>query len=89
MLIITAVFSGEMFSNFAFQMSELMKKGGQTRCQWCQYIVGCSNIVEGSILVMMMARRVGLASVTSEFFWIRFRLTVRRLRGLCWASIVC
>ena len=29
-------------------------------------IAGCSNIVEGSILVMMMARRVGFASVTSE-----------------------
>ena len=37
---------------------------------------------------MMMARRVGLATVRSEFFSIRFRLAVRRLRGLCWASIV-
>ena len=45
--------------------------------------------VEGSILVMMMARRVGFATVTLEFVWIRFRLRVRRLRGLCWASIVC
>ena len=45
--------------------------------------------VEGSILVMMMARRVGFASVTSELVSIRFRLAVRRLRGLCWASIVC
>ena len=45
--------------------------------------------VEGSILVMMMARRVGFATVTSEFVSIRFRLAVRRLRGLCWASIVC
>ena len=45
------------------------------------YIAGCSNIVEGSILVMMMARRVGFASVTSELVSIRFRLAVRRLRG--------
>ena len=45
--------------------------------------------VEGSILVLMMARRVGLATVRSEFVSFRFRLAVRRLRGLCWASIVC
>ena len=45
--------------------------------------------VEGSILVLIMARRVGLATVRSEFVSIRFRLAVRRLRGLCWASIVC
>ena len=45
--------------------------------------------VEGSILVMMMARRVGFATVTSDLVSIRFRLAVRRLRGLCWASIVC
>ena len=45
--------------------------------------------VEGSILVMMMARRVGFATVRSEFVSIRFRMAVRRLRGLCWASIVC
>ena len=44
--------------------------------------------VDGSFLVMMMARRVGFATVTLEFVWIRFRLAVRRLRGLCWASIV-
>ena len=44
--------------------------------------------VEGSIFVMMMARRVGFAIVTSEFVSIRFRLALRRLRGLCWASIV-
>ena len=37
--------------------------------------------VEGSISVMMMARRVGFASVTSELVSIRFRLAVRRLRG--------
>ena len=49
----------------------------------------CSNTVEGSILVMMIARGVGFATVTSEFVSIRFRLAVRRLRGLCWASIVC
>ena len=45
--------------------------------------------VEGSILVIMIARRVGFATVTSEFVSIRFRFVVRRLRGLCWASIVC
>ena len=45
--------------------------------------------VEGSILVLMMARRVGLANVRSELVSIRFRLAVRRLCGLCWASIVC
>ena len=44
---------------------------------------------EGSILVIMMARRVGFATVTSEFVSICFRLAVRRLRGLCWASLVC
>ena len=44
---------------------------------------------EGSILVMMMAKLVGFATVRSEFVWIRFRLSVRRLRGLCWACIVC
>ena len=44
---------------------------------------------EGSIFVTMMARRVGFATVTPEFVLIRFRLAVRRLRGLCWASIVC
>ena len=37
--------------------------------------------VEGSILDMMMARRVGFANVTSELVSIRFRLAVRRLRG--------
>ena len=45
--------------------------------------------VEGSILVMMMARRVGFATVTSDFVSIRFRLAVRRLRGLWWVSKVC
>ena len=45
-------------------------------------------MVEVSILVMMMARCVGFETVRSEFVWIRFRLAVRRLRGLCWASIV-
>ena len=44
-------------------------------------MAGYSNIVEGSILVTMMARRVGFVTVTSEFVWIRFRLAVRRLRG--------
>ena len=45
--------------------------------------------VEGSILVIMMARLVRFQTVTSEFVSIRFRFAVRRLRGLCWASIVC
>ena len=45
--------------------------------------------VEGSILVMMMARCIGFATVTLEFVWIGFRLAVRRLCGLCWASIAC
>ena len=45
--------------------------------------------VEGSILVMMMARCVGFDTVRSEFVSICFRMAVRRLRDLCWASIVC
>ena len=45
--------------------------------------------VEGPILDLMMARRVGFATVTSEFVSIRFRFALRRLRSLCWASIVC
>ena len=45
--------------------------------------------VEGLILVMMIARRVGFATITSEFVSIRFRFAVRRLRGLCCTSIVC
>ena len=46
-------------------------------------------MVEGSILVMMMRDVSVFQLVTSEFVWIRFRLAVRRLRGLCWASIGC
>ena len=45
--------------------------------------------VQSSNLVMMMTRRIGFANVTSEFVSICFRLAVRRLRSLCWASIVC
>ena len=45
--------------------------------------------VEGSVVVMIMARCIGFATVTSEFVSYRFRMAVRRLRGLCWASIVC
>ena len=45
--------------------------------------------VESSILVLMITRRVGLATVRSEFVSICFRLALRRLRGLYWASIVC
>ena len=37
----------------------------------------------------MMARSVGFATVLSHLVSIRFRLAVRRLLGLCWASIVC
>ena len=29
---ITAVFPGEMFSDLAFEIAQLMNKGGQTRC---------------------------------------------------------
>ena len=43
---------------------------------------GTQTVVEDSNLVMMMARRVGFATVRSEFVLIRFRLAVRRLRGL-------
>ena len=32
MLIITAVLTGEMLSDLASQIAQLMKKGGQTRC---------------------------------------------------------
>ena len=45
--------------------------------------------VEGSILVMMLVRRVRFATVTSEFVWIRLRLATRQLRRLCLTSIVC
>ena len=48
-----------------------------------------SVVVEGSIFVMMMGRRVGFATATSEFVSIRFRLAGRRLRGLYWAFTVC
>ena len=48
-----------------------------------------SLVAEGSILVMMMAKLVGFATLRSDFVWIRFRLAVRRLRGLCWTCIVC
>ena len=48
-----------------------------------------SVVVEGSILVMMRDRRVCFGTVTSEFVSIRFRLAVRRLRALFWASILC
>ena len=45
--------------------------------------------VDCSILVMMIARRDGFATVTWEFVSIRFRLAVRQLRGLWWVSKVC
>ena len=45
--------------------------------------------IECSILVMMMARQVGFATVTWEFVSIRFRLAVRQLHGLWWVSKVC
>ena len=48
-----------------------------------RHFVVSSVDVEGSSLVMMMARHVGFATVTWEFVSIRFRLAVRRLRGLC------
>ena len=40
-------------------------------------------------MVMMMARRVSFATVSLEIVSIRFRLAVRRLRGLCTTFIVC
>ena len=49
---------------------------------------GPQTVVDGSILVMMIARRVDFATVRSEVVSIHFRLAVRRLLGLCWASIV-
>ena len=52
------------------------------------FLVASVN-VEGSILVMMMARCVGFATVRSEFVWIRFRLAVRRLKVYVGAAIVC
>ena len=39
--------------------------------------------------MMMMARRTGFSTVTSDFVSIRIRLVVRRLRGLSLTSIVC
>ena len=45
--------------------------------------------VEGSNLIIMMARLVRFPTITSEFVSIRFRLAVRRLRSSCWTSIVC
>ena len=32
MLIITAIFPGEMLSDLAVEIAQMMKKGGQTRC---------------------------------------------------------
>ena len=49
---------------------------------------GPRTAIEGSILVRIIARRVDFATVRSEFVSSRFRLAVRRLRGLCWASIL-
>ena len=49
---------------------------------------GTETVVEGLILVLMMAKRVGFATVRSEIVSIRFKLAVRRLRGFFWASIV-
>ena len=46
---------------------------------------GTQTVVEDSILVSMMAD----VSVCNCKVGIRFRLAVRRLRGLSWASIVC
>ena len=52
------------------------------------FLVASVNL-EGLNFVIMMARRVGFGTVTSEFVLICFRFAVRRLRYLCWASIVC
>ena len=32
MIVITAVFPGEIFSELAFEIAQLMKKNGKTRC---------------------------------------------------------
>ena len=50
---------------------------------------GTQTVVEGLILFLMITRRVGFATVRSDFVSIRFRFAVKRLRGLCWASKVC
>ena len=49
---------------------------------------GTQTVVEDLILVLMMAKRVSFATVRSDIVSIRFKLAVRRLRGLFWASIV-
>ena len=51
------------------------------------FLVASVN-VEGSNLVLMMARRVDFATVRSEFVSIRFKVAGKRLLGLCWASII-
>ena len=50
--------------------------------------MGASNVVDGSIFIMMMVRHVNF-TVTSDFISIRFRLALTGLRSLCWASTVC
>ena len=50
--------------------------------------LGPQTVVEGSILVMIIARRVDFATVRSEFVSIPFKLAVRRLLGLCSGFIV-
>ena len=49
---------------------------------------GTQTVVEGLILVLIMASCVSFATVRSDIVSIRFKLAVRRLRGLFWASIV-
>ena len=56
-------------------------KKARQRFSHCKAFVVASIDVEGSILVMMIARRVGFATVTSEFVSIRLRMAVRQLRG--------
>ena len=89
MLIKTAVFPGEIALRLGVSDCAIDEKRYTNEMLRCQYIAGCSNIVEGSVVVIMMARRVGFATVTSEFVSIRFRLAVIRMRGLCWAFIIC
>ena len=78
-----------MLLNLAFELSQLKKKVDKRDVKGASILRGTQTVVEGSILVLMMARRVCFATVRSEFFSICFKLAVRRLRGLCWVSVVC
>ena len=56
MLIITAVFPGEMLSNLAFQICSIdEKRWTNEMLRVLVYSWGTQTVVEGSILVLMMA----------------------------------